>query len=254
MSLITALDHIQNLKAFQLLCLVWLWLGIISAIGFYFGYTRKVEDKKTSNNFTTNIFALMAFIMGFSFSMAVARFEARKLLVVEEANAIGTAYLQSKIVAFKNPQKIKNLFITYVDKRIEAYKSVDPRPILKELDVLENDIWTEIITVTGTARGPIEGNFVKSVNELFDTANARKLAHLNLLPSAFYFLILLLATVSMWIVNFDNGLDKNSDHWKIGLFIFLFGIIFAFIFDLDHSRSGIIQVGQNALIELRSKM
>lgn len=254
MSLITSLDHIQNLKPFHLLCLIWIWLGIISAAGFYFGHSRRSEDKKTTNTFSTNIFALMAFIMGFSFSMAVARFEARKLLVVEEANAISTAYLQSKIVAFKNPQKVKNLYLTYVDKRIEAYKTKDPSSLLKELDVVENDIWAEIISVTGSTRGPIEATYISSVNHLFDTANSRKLALRNLLPSAFYFLILLLATVSLWIVNFDNGLEKNKDHWKMGLFIFLFGIIFTFIFDLDHSRSGIIRVGQNALIELRSKM
>lgn len=247
-------DMFQAANPYLLLIMVWAWLGIVSFCFYRFGLFKSQEKVEVDSGFTSSILALLAFIMGFSFSMAVSRYEERKSLAVQEANAISTAYLQSKLISFKDKETVNRLFLEYVDKRIEAYQSKDPFKILEKLDSIEAEIWSKLIEVSKKNQGPLVTSFTNSLNHFFDTANERKYALFKLLPSPFYFLILLLATVSLCIQNYDRALNRNKEHWKIGLFVFLFGLIFFFIFDLDHSRKGFIRVGQEPLIELRSKM
>lgn len=248
------MSSLQNLHPAVLLLFTWLWLGCTALFSFRAGRRFKTTDHSKSDAITSHTMALLAFIMGFSFSMAVTRYEKRKELVVEEANAISTSYLQSKLIKFKYPQRVKELYVSYVDKRIQAYKEENPQQTLNALDDLENEIWQELILVTRETAGPLESSYTNATNTFFDTANARKHALFKFLPAEFYLLILLLATASIGSLNYDRGRVRDETNWKVALFIFLFGLIYVLIFDLDHPRKGLIRIDQEALIELRNKM
>jgi hypothetical protein len=234
-------------------CIVVLFLLMVNYAFYRLGMTYKHKFKEPPSDFIpTNILGLLALILGFSFSLTIDHYEKRRILSVEEANSISTAYLRSKTIKFKSPEENRNLFKKYIDMRILGYTSVHPEIELAKLDDIEAEIWKKLIEVTKKERGEIENSYMVSLNTLFDTANMRTKAMLKMLPITFYVLILILASAAVGFMNFDRGISGGGQHWRSVLFIFLFAILLTFIFDMDHFRRGIIRIHQNPLIEVQT--
>lgn len=222
--------------------------------GFFLLGTRfKHKFKEPPSDFiSTNILGLLALILGFSFSLTIDHYEARRILSVEEANSISTAYLRSQTVNFKSPEKVRNLFKKYIDMRILGYSSANPKVELAKLDDIQDEIWKSLIDVIKKDRGEIENSYLVSLNTLFDTANMRTKALLKMLPITFYGLILILASAAVGFMNFDRGIGGGGQHWRSVLFIFLFAVLLTFIYDMDHFRRGIIRINQDPLVEVQA--
>jgi hypothetical protein len=227
----------------------------VAVLSFRVGKNSKTEVKSIhSDTISNNVMGLLALILGFSFSMAINRFEYRRTLTVQEANAIGTAYSRSEILPFKNPQEMKNLFKEYVELRIKAYRSDNFKKVFKETQVVQNKIWKEFRELAKKDKGIFENSFLISLNEMFDSGNSRNVAFVKLLPVSFYVLVLLIASAAVGMMSFDLGQSRDTSHWRSGVLIFLFGILFSFIFDVDHSRKGFVRISQDAMLEVRSSM
>src|SRR5262245_16025982 len=106
------MNHMLQLEfePFMLLIFTWIWLIIIAAVFFYLGKRSQKKLLRHKSDVSTHTMGLLALILGFSLSMAVDRFERRRELVVEEANAIGTAYLQSKLIKFPDQNLNRSLY------------------------------------------------------------------------------------------------------------------------------------------------
>lgn len=230
-------------------------LSLVSYVTYWSGKRLENRDRATpSDLISTNVLGLLALILGFSFSMAIERYENRRRLNIEEANAISTAYLRSGLIKFERPEEVKNLFKHFVDLRIQAY--VDPKPVYLILAnrQVEKEIWKHFQAVSVRDRGEIESAYLQSLNEMFDISNARNFAFRKMLPSTFYILILILASAAIGLINFDRGYHNDQSHVRSFLFVVLFAIMFSFIFDMDHFRSGFVTIGQEPLLLLKKIM
>ncbi len=71
-----------------------------------------------------SVFGLLGLLLAFSFAGGTSRLDTRRQLIVEEANAIGTAYLRLDLVAVANQPEMRRLFREYLDSRLRVYETL----------------------------------------------------------------------------------------------------------------------------------
>src|SRR5262249_58161625 len=107
----------------------------------------------------TAVFALLGLLIAFSFSGALSRFDSRRALVVEEANAVGTAYVRLDLVPASAQPKLKETFRKYVDTRIETYRLlpdiVAAKASLTRSEQLQGEIWSQAIAAVRSPGSPL---------------------------------------------------------------------------------------------------
>lgn len=233
-------------------------LWIISVITYKWGKKVReaspIETFKISEIISTSSFAMLSLILGFTYSMAVSRFELRRKLVVDEANAISTTYLRGKIIHV-DAAKYKQLYKHYLDLRIESYDSYDNPERMKEIKratgLIQKEIFLDLEDITLKNRGALESAYIYALTEMFDSEFERSIALDINLPTTIYIIIIMIAIVTIGMLNFDRGYSQKESHWAMTLFIVVFAVVVCFIHDLDHPHTGAVRISQAALLQLR---
>lgn len=248
-------EFINRLSVGSFFASIILILLLVSFLSFYLGKRNYHKGPSDSSEFiSTNILGLLALILGFSFSMEIERYESRRLLALEEANTVSTAYLRSETINFPSHEEVKNLFKKYIGLRVAAYESPEPTKFFKDIELVKGEIWESFVKVTARDRGELESAYMQSLNEMFDTGNTRTKALMKMMPISFYLLILMLAATAVGFINYDRGQKSDNDHGRSIVFVILFSIVFVFIFDMDHPRRGLINISQAPLIEVQQQI
>ena len=186
--------------------------------------------------------------------MAVSRFELRRKLVVDEANSISTTFLRGKIIHV-DAAKYKQLYKHYLDLRIESYDNYDDpermAQIKKETGLIQKEIFTDFEEISLKNRGALESAYLYAMTDMFDREFERSIALENNLPPSIYMIIIMIAIVTIGMLNYDRGYSQKESHWAMTLFIIAFAIVVCFIHDLDHPHTGAVQISQKALLMLR---
>ena len=128
----------------------------------------------------------LALLMAFSFSMALGRYEERRHLVVQEANAIGTAYLRAQLLDEPHRSRLSGLLFQYTDNRIALgtgnHSGLDGQIALN--DRLLTDIWAAVTAARDSAAAHgISTPLLTSYNEVIDLDTERKMARQVRLPA-----------------------------------------------------------------------
>src|SRR5579864_3903147 len=144
--------------------------------------------------------------------MSATRFDTRKRLVAQEANAIGTAYLRARLLPESAQAESAKLFRSYVDARIRCHLALE----VAELDALDSQVrdlqtqlWSEAVKAAGADPHSIPiGLFMRALNEVFDVATTRDAARDNHVPETVLFFLFLMATLTMGLLGFGCGLGN----------------------------------------------
>ncbi len=225
---------------------------------------RRREEKWSSGLGVIDgaVFGLMALLLGFSFSGAVSRFDARRELIVQETDAIDTAWLRVDLLPEAAQPQIRNDFRAYLDARLGFYKNLglDRAKALDELalsEKLQTKIWTESIAATKQASSPaVLTLVVGSLNEMFDITTARTVALQTHPPLPMYITLVLLAIASSLIAGFGMG-DTDKRPWLHTLvFAASLALTVYTIIDLEFPRLGLIRIDRydQALVNVRNSM
>ena len=198
---------------------------------------------------------LLAFMLAFTFGMAASRFDTRKQLVLDEANAIGTTYLRAAMLPERSDE-IRALLRSYVDARLEA---VRPGQVAEEIlrsEDIQGQLWSAA-TAIGLQHGDsiVVGLFVESLNEVIDLHAKRVTAGLrNRIPGAIWAALLTIATLSLAAMGYHAGLVGTIRSVAILVVAVTFSAVIALIADLDRPQEGTLTVSQQALIDVRESM
>jgi hypothetical protein len=123
---------------------------------------------------------LLGFILAFTFGLAASRFDARRQIVVEEANAIGTTYLRARLLPHGHEVKIRMLLREYVDVRLEVVQTGNTEQVLRRSDELHRELWKEAEAIGQKHPDSIVvGLFIQSLNETIDVHSKRVLVALQ---------------------------------------------------------------------------
>lgn len=227
-------------------------LVIVSYFAYGFGIKMKLKGRvKTSPIITPSVLGLLSLILSFSFSMSISRYEERRKLVIQEANAIQTAYLRAMILKPVPGYDIKKMYLNYLNTRIKFYEAQDLEKEIQFSVEEQKELWNHYKKVTEKDRSAVETLYAYALNPMIDVATARNYTLMRTLPIQIYGLTLLIAMVGFSCLNFDRGFKNEENHWSTGITIALFCVIFTFVYDIDHSREGMINISQDAMYDIR---
>jgi hypothetical protein len=238
-------------------------LAIASEAGFRLG--RKAESRATGKAtpqlgaIQGGVLALLGLLLGFTMSMAVARFDVRKQLVLEEANAIGTSFLRTRLLPDPERTEIANLLREYVNIRLQ-YANI--RGDLDRLQVnraqavlLQNEIWARAVAYGLKDPNPVKtGLLLQSLNQVIDLESARWMALQNEVPQAVIYVNCIVALSAAILVGYAFGFDGRRQVFATSMLALVITVVLGVIVDLDRSRQGFIQVSQQPLIDLQRQL
>lgn len=199
---------------------------------------------------------LLAFMLAFTFGLAATRFDARRMVVLEESNAIGTANLRAGLLPEPNRSALHKLFEEYVDVRLEA---VDPgateKAITKSME-LHRALWSQVSDLAAKDnRSILTGIFVQSLNEVIDLHAKRVMLGLrNRIPGLVWLALYFMAVVSMAALGYQEGLSGSRRSLAVLALALTFSAVMLLIADLDRPSEGLLRVSQRAMTDLRESL
>jgi hypothetical protein len=198
---------------------------------------------------------LLAFLLAFTFGMAASRFEIRRALVLDEANAIGTTYLRAALLPEPHRTEIRTLLRDYVDLRLESVQPGMIVPALARSEELQGRLWTQAVIVGEKNPTPITGLFIQSLNEVIDLHAKRVTMGLrNRIPVTIWGALYFTAILTMAGVGYHAGLTSTTRTLVVLALVVTFSGILWLIADLDRPQEGLLKVSQQAMIDLRKSL
>jgi hypothetical protein len=219
-------------------------------------WCRRVPREKegASGAMTAATLALLAFLLAFITGVAVNRFDARQRLVVEEANAIGTASLRAGYLAEPYRAEVRDLLREYLDQRLLALdrsRLAEARQRSEEIHVA---LWTRTEAVARDFPSPVTGLFLASINDVIDLHTARVTAAFHLrLPQPFLLGLFFCALLTLSMVGFHNSLLGGRSLIPLMALILVFSAVMILIVDLDRSLEGMLRISTHNLESLRDQ-
>jgi hypothetical protein len=251
----------DQIPLWAVLLIITILLFIGAEIGFHFGKWRKrrskVDEKSQAGAIMGAALGLLAFMLAFTFGMASSIQKDRKALVLEEANAIETAYLRAQILPEPSSSKIKKLLREYVDVRLKAVQSVNfLKQAIDRSEELNNELW--ILAVNLAKENPdsiFVGLFVNSLNEVIDLHSKRLTMSLrNRIPMSIIITLFCVAILSMGMMGYQAGLGGVRALVPRFALVLAFASVMLLIIELDRPAKTIIKVSQQAMIDLKASM
>ena len=237
-----------------------LFLVLLSVEGGYrlAQYRRRRSEQETEAPVGAMVGAtlgLLAFMLAFTFGYAADRFDLRRQLLLDEANAIGTTYLRAGMLP-EQREEVRKLLRDYVDTRLDAVKSNKIAEGIRRSEQLQDQLWAQ--TVTLGERNPtsiVVGLFVTSLNEVIDLHAKRVTAGVrNRIPGAIWLALLAVAVLALAAVGYHAGLAGTNRSLAQVAVALTFSVVIGLIADLDRPQEGTLTVSQQALVDLRQSM
>ncbi len=202
---------------------------------------------------------LLALILGFSFSMALERYDLRRTLVLDEANAIGTVELRSRLIASPGREEMAQAVRQYLDVRLEYFAAAgDPakeQAARRHTIAMQDKLWQVMSRGIEThEQNPLTSLLVSSVNDAFDLATSRRAAFTSHIPASVLGMVLLYALICASLLGYALADTRRRHLAMSSLLLLLLSLVVTVIVDIDRPRVGSVVVSVAPLEELREAM
>lgn len=234
-----------------------LWLGL--ELGRYVARRHRAGGREGYGAVEGAVFALLGLLLAFTFSGAAGRFDARRQLIINEANAVGTAYLRLDLLPAASGAQLRQLFGQYLDARMAEYRRLatlqNAAAENARVEALEGAIWAQALAGCKTAEIAQAPQLVlPALNEMFDLREARMAAVHTHLPGVIVVLLVILEFLSALIAGY--GMAGRRSWLHMLSFAAILAITTYIIIDYEFPRFGLIRVDafDQELVELRAGM
>jgi hypothetical protein len=239
------------------LCVVVLWIS--AHTGAYFRRRRRDVEEAEHEDLGVILAAmltLLGLIIGFSFSMAVTRYDQRKNYEEEEANAIGTEYLRAGLLPAGDAAKVRQLLKIYLDRRILFYTARDAHQ-LQQINAstaqLQTDLWSAVQAPAAAQPTPVIALTVSGMNDVLNSQGYTQAAWWNRIPLAAWGLMGAIAIGCNLLAGY-NARRTEAKTVRFLLLPLIVAISFLLIADLDSPRGGLIRVRPQNLVSLSNSL
>jgi hypothetical protein len=261
---VTELVTQQPLDRIPILLFVALFVLLTLAcyeIGFRVGQRRRQDgDRGEDGDGATgiivgSILGLMAFILAITMGMAGDRFDNRRGLVLEEANALGTLWLRSGYLPGSASSDMRDLIAEYIPLRIAPSGQAQLAANVERSEELQADMWAIAEDVAREAGSDVNALFIESLNETIDLHTSRVVAGLYArVPPTILWLLIGGVALSLGMVGFNAGLTGRRSPVTAILLIVALGAVVTLVVDLDRPGDGFIRTSQQPLIDLQERI
>lgn len=219
-----------------------LWLAAGAGI---FLRKRRVAEEHTPEDVGTvlaAILTLLGLLIGFTFSMAVSRYDQRKNYEAEEANAIGTEFVRADLLPAEDAAKVRLLLKSYADQRVLFYTTRSEMKV-QEIDArvaqLQAELWSAVKLGVKTIPPPIVGLMLSGMNDVINREGYTQAAWRNRIPVAAWVLMAAIAIISSVLIGYSL---RRRDTLSFLILPLAVSISFFLIADIDSPRGGAIRV------------
>lgn len=220
-------------------------------IGYRRGLARQSEPDSLRTLMTGiggAIFGFLGLLLGFSLSMAISRWDDRRDIIIQEANAIGTLSLRAGLIEETGRTQLRDTLHVYSQARIALGGSRDHpddmRAARSESENLHGLIWSvvERANVPTTTNATL-ASLINSANEVIDLHELRLASLHNHLPAALFYLLLALAALSVSFLAWGFGAASQRGRAPMVLLAIIIGAVLLLIMDVNRPQRGMISVG-----------
>ncbi len=209
---------------------------------------RRLGTRKAADNGTAvvngAVFGLVGLMLALTFSGAASRWEWRRNLAVEEANAIGTAYLRLDLLPLEYQPALRATFRSYLQSRLAFYSKPDFAAAKKELEhsnSLQMEIWRQAVAATERVEGPAVMTLVlTNINEMLDITTTRTMALRAHLPLAVLAMLGITVLVASLLAGYSMVGTRTITHRLC--FALLLGMTVYLILELEFPRMGFFRI------------
>jgi hypothetical protein len=208
------------------------------------------EDRSDFGTVEAATLTLLGLIIGFSFSMAISRYDQRKNYEEAEANAIGTEYVRADVLPGEDADHVRELLRKYIDLRVRSYTARDTvqlRKIDTDTADVQNELWSTVKHGATLQPTPVVALAVSGMNDVLNSQGYTQAAWWNTIPIAAWFLMTAIAIFCNLLVGF--GVHRK-DRVLLSILPLVVSISFFLIADIDSPRRGIIHVVPQNLLAL----
>jgi hypothetical protein len=202
----------------------------------------------------TGALTLLALIIGFSFSMAINRYDLRKNDEQAETTAIAIEYIRTNLLPPGDASRAQELLRNYLDQRVLFYTTRDQDQLEKiaaDTAQLQNKLWSTVQFAISAVPPPLEGVVVTGMNDVVNSQLATQAAWRNRIPVSAWVLMVAISIGCNTLI----GYRARRTDWLVFLILpIVVSISLFLIADLDTPRGGAVHVSPQNLIGLSQSL
>jgi hypothetical protein len=204
----------------------------------------------------SGVVGLLALLLGFTFAVAMDRFDTRRVLVLEEANAIGTTYLRAQLLDEPHRSQLSRLLQGYTENRLAlaGKLTADERQrLVAQTDDYQKRLWTATVSAIRPIRGlEISSGFVETMNSTIDAGAARVAARRSHVPVRVLAVLLIYMSISAFILGFV--MPRSPRRTAAAVLLGLLAMSYVLILDIDRPTGGAVRESQEPMENLLAMM
>jgi hypothetical protein len=239
------------------LCFLGLWLS--AWVGAIFLRTKRDMTGGVREDFNTILLTtltLNGLIIGFTFSMAISRYEQRKGYEEAEANAIGTEYTRADLLPAEESVKVRSLLVHYLEQRILFYTASgdsELRQINGRTAQLQADLWSAVRDAGVARPTPLVALAVAGMNDVLNSQGYTQAAWWNRIPVSAWLLMMAIGVIGNVLVGCGTA-NIKAEGVLLTVLPLVLSIAFLLIADIESPRSGFIRVVPSNLSSLAESL
>jgi hypothetical protein len=223
-------------------------------------HRRAAEEKDSPvSAIAASILGLTAFMLAFTFSIVTDRYDARKALVRDEANAIGTTYLRSDFLPAPDRSQAANLLRKYVDGRVAGAQSRDldlMHRLIIESERIQRQLWDmAVVHARKDMNSDVAALYIDSLNEMIHLHAERKAVALqSRVPAGIWLVLGALIVLGMLGIGYQTAIAGSRRSRAAPILAVSFAVVIMLIASLDRPVNAFVPVSQRPLVDLRASM
>jgi hypothetical protein len=255
------LEHTPLVLLWPLLALSFL---IAQEIGFH-GWRRFArpvaggEDTDGVRQLLSASLALLGLLIAFTFSMATQRFDARRFLVIDEANAVGTTYLRYQLLPEPARTTLSRQLLAYNDNRSEFFRAGPDEQVAARIDArtaaIETQLWSALrAAIAAQPQATVNPSLLQATNEMFDLAATDRAAINARIPITIIRTLVVYGLIAALIMGSVLATGKRRYFMGSATVFVLVALAISLILDLDRPRSGTIMVSDRSFTDVAASI
>jgi hypothetical protein len=228
-------------------------------VGYRLGRRRhaRAQDEKEGpvGAIVGSALGLLAFLLGFTYSFAGGRMDARRVALLEEANAVGTTYLRADMLPEPHRAEVRALLREYVDVRLAVVKTKDLATGIARTNEIQQALWSHAVAVgRASPESEIFSLFIDSLNQTIDAHARRAQAVRTRVSVAVGGVLFGLALLGFSAQGYHNGLAETQRSPAIVTLAIAFSMVIWLVANLDRPTEGVVQLSQQPMIDVQAMM
>lgn len=236
------------------LCLVMFYVA--ERIGASFRRKLEEDERENLSLIVAASLTLLGLIIGFTFSMAVSRYDQRKNYEAIEFNTIRTEYNRSDFLPTEDAARVRALLRAYLDQRILFYETRNDRQ-LPQMEAatarLQTDLWSAVQVPALKQQTPVIALAASGMNEVLDSQGYTQAAYLNRIPASAWGLMTAISIVCNLLIGYRISRTEGRIS-LLPVLPLLVSISFFLIADIDSPHGGIVRVHPHNLVDLSQSL